>query len=98
MAMFNAAALMSLLNAKPFAPFRFVMSDGGTMTVPSREMVLPGRAFAVVGIPEPKRSETLADLWTTVWFMHVSRIEMLNPGSPPFTAPPASPSESPTPA
>ena len=96
--MFTANNLLSLLNARPFAPFRFHLSDGGTVVVPSREMVLPGRTFAVVGIPDPRRSETLADLWTTVWFMHVTRVEMLTPGNPPFTAPPTEPSGSPSPA
>jgi len=42
------------------------MSDGGTVEVPSRELVMPGKTFAVVGILDPRRSETLASLWTTV--------------------------------
>lgn len=95
--MFNANALHALLTARPFVPFRFVMSDGGSVTVPSREMVIPGRTFAVVGILNPSLSDTFADLWTTVWYMHVTRIEMLSPGSPPFTAPPPAPSEQPSP-
>ena len=95
--MFNGTAMLALLNARPFAPFRFYLSDGGTVDVPSREMVLPGRTFAVIGILDPSRSETLASLWTTVWYMHITRIEMLTPGAPPFTAPPPSGTESPTP-
>lgn len=87
--MFNLNALMSLLNARPFTPFRFIMSDGGSVDVVSREMVLPGRTFAIVGIPERTRPETVADRWTTVWFMHVSRTKTLVPGAPPFAAPPA---------
>ena len=43
MVMFNSTAMLALLNARPFAPFRFHMSDGGVVEVPSREMVLPGR-------------------------------------------------------
>ena len=73
--MFNATAMLDLLNAQPFAPFRFHLSDGGTVDVPSREMVLPGRTFAVVGILEPERSDRLASRWTTVWYMHVTRVE-----------------------
>ena len=96
--MFNATAMLALLDARPFAPFRFHMSDGGTVEVPSREMVMPGKTFAVVGILDPRRSETLASLWTTVWYMHVTRTEMLTPGNPPFAAPPPAGSEVPSPA
>lgn len=96
--MFNANAMLALLNARPFAPFRFHLSDGGTVDVPSREMVIPGRTFAVVGILDPGRSDSLASRWTTVWYMHVTRVEMLSPGSPPFTAPPSSESGAPSPA
>ena len=96
--MFNLTAMLALLDARPFAPFRFIMSDGGTVEVPSREMVIPGRTFAVVGILDRGRSERAASLWTTVWYMHVSRVEMLTPGAPPFTAPPPSESGAPSPA
>lgn len=96
--MFNGTAMLALLDARPFGAFRFHMSDGGTVDVPSREMVLPGRNFAVVGIPDRGRSERLASRWTTVWYMHVTRVEMLTPGVPPFTAPPPTDTESPVPA
>ena len=45
---------------------------------------------------KPGHAETLADHWTTVWYMHVTRTEMLTPGAPPFTAPP--PADNGTPA
>ena len=95
--MFNATAMLALLNARPFAPFRVHLSDGGTVDVPSREMVLAGRTFAVVGILDPRHNDNVADLWTTVWYMHVTRIEMMTPGAPPFTQPPPSGSETPSP-
>jgi hypothetical protein len=95
--MFTANAMLDLLNAQPFGPFRFHLSDGGTVDVPSREMVIPGRNFAVVGILDPSRSETLASRWVTVWYLHVSRVEMLTPGAPPFAAPPPAGSGTPSP-
>ena len=95
--MFNLNAMMSLLSARPFTPFRFHMSDGGTVDVPSRELVMPGRSFAVVGIPDPSLNESVLDRWTTVWYMHVSRTEMLAPGAPPFTAPPPAGTDVPSP-
>jgi hypothetical protein len=92
--MFTANAMLALLDARPFAPFRMFTSDGSHVDVLSQELVIPGRNFAVVGILEPALSHRLANRWVTVWFMHVTRIEMLNPGSPPFAAPPPT-SESP---
>jgi hypothetical protein len=87
--MFTSNAMLALLDARPFAPFRMHTSDGAAhVDVLSQELVIPGRNFAVVGILEPALSNRLANRWVTVWFMHVTRVEMLNPGSPPFTAPP----------
>ena len=96
--MFNSTGMLALLDVRPFAPFRLIMSDGGTVDVLSPEMVLPGRNFAVIGILEPERSSRLATRWTTVWYMHVARTEMLAPGAPPFTAPPPAGTEAPSPA
>jgi hypothetical protein len=48
---------------------------------------------------DPGQNDTEFDRWTTAWYMHVTRVEMIHPGRPPFTAqPPASesPSSSPT--
>ena len=96
--MFNVNNMLTLLKTRPFAPFRFVFSDGGTVEVKSPEFVMPGRQFAVVGLPDPRASETLIDRWTTVWYMHVTRVEQLHPGSPPFFTSPSGPAESPTPS
>jgi len=95
--MFNGTAMLTLLDAMPFSPFRFHMSDGGTVDVPSREMVMPGRTFAVIGLLDRGASERLATRWVTVWYMHVTRIEMLGPGAPPFIAPPPAGTDVPTP-
>ena len=95
--MFNANSLLTLLKTRPFVPFRLVLSDGGTVEVRSPEFVLPGRQLAVIGLPDPAAADTLIDRWTTVWYMHVTRVEQTQPGAPPFTSPP-DPAESPTPS
>ena len=88
--MFNANAMLALLDARPFGPFRIHLSDGGVVDVPSPEVVLPGKNFAIVGILEPEKSRRLVTRWTTVWYIHVTQTEMLTPGTPPFTSPPPS--------
>ena len=88
--MFTGNDLQALLNRRPFVPFRLKLSDGGTVEVISRELVIPGRRYAVVGLLDPDAKDTLIDRWTVVWYMHVTRIEDINPGAPPFAeSPPA---------
>jgi hypothetical protein len=95
--MFTADPLRALVATRPFIPFRMFMSDGSVVEVRSREVVLPGRHLAVIGLLDPDAEDTLFDRWTVVWYRHVTRVEMLGPGAPPFSAPPG-PAESPAPA
>ncbi len=95
--MFTANDLLGLLTARPFVPFRLVLSDGGSVDVRSPEVVTAGRWFAVVGLLDAGATDTFFDRFTVVWYMHVTRAEWLSPGSPPFAAPPG-PAESPTPS
>ena len=95
--MFNHAALTALLRARPFMPFRLHLSDGGTVEVRSPEVVIVGKNFAVVGLMDPNAADLPVGRYTTVWYMHVTRNEMMHPGNPPFSAPPPSSSGSPSP-
>jgi hypothetical protein len=94
--MFTLDDLRTLLSARPFVPFRLHLSEGAAVEVRSREVVLPGRRFAVIGLLDPDATDTAFDRWAVVWYMHVTRVEMLSAGSPPFSTPPG-PAESPTP-
>jgi hypothetical protein len=42
--------LRTLLNAQPFEPFHLWLSDGGSVEVRSRELVMAGKRFALVGL------------------------------------------------
>jgi hypothetical protein len=95
--MFTANTLLTLLKTRPFVPFRLVLSEGGMVEVPGPKYVLPGRGFAVVGFPDPADADALIDRWTTIWYMHVTRVEHIHPGAPPFTTP-AGPADSSTPS
>jgi hypothetical protein len=95
--MFNAGNLLNLLKARPFVPFRLLLSDGGSVEVRTPEVVVPGRQFAVVGLLDPKATDTLIDRWTTVWYLHVCRVEHMHAGAPPFSAP-SGPAESTAPS
>jgi hypothetical protein len=84
---FTLSDMQSLLNARPFVPFRLWLSDGGYVDVRSRELVLPGRRFALIALLDPDADDGAFDRYTTVWYFHVARQEMLAPGAPPFTTP-----------
>lgn len=93
--MFTLNDLRALLQAKPFAAFRLHLSDGGQVDVLSHEAVLLTRRHALIGLMES--NETVADRWTIVAYMHITRAELLKSGAPPLSPPPG-PSETPHPA
>jgi hypothetical protein len=93
---FNHVAMERLLSAKPFVPFRLWLSDGGHVDVVTREVVIVGKQFAVIGILDPDTTGIAVDRYTTVWYLHVTRHEMLRPGSQPFSSP-SGPSQAPSP-
>lgn len=94
--MFTPADLRALLQARPFVPFRLWLSDGGFVDVRSPEVVMQGKRFAIIGILDADTRDLLIDRYTTVWYLHVTRHEMLTAGSAPFGPVPGS-SESPIP-
>jgi hypothetical protein len=92
--LFSLEAMRTLRNARPFVPFRLWLSDGGHVDVPTPEVVLLGRHFAIIGLLDPKATDTAVDRYTTVWYLHVTRHEMLSAGVPPFSSS-SGPSETP---
>jgi hypothetical protein len=95
--MFTLDSFRTLLDRRPFIPFRLYLSDGGTVEVRSREQVFLLRHYAIIGLLDPQATDSIADRYATVWYMHVTRAEMLSPGAPPLP-PPDGPSEAPSPA
>ena len=96
--MFTLANLQALLRANPFVPFRLIRSDGGSIVVPTPEVVFPGRQMAVIGLLDPGSTDTAWDNFVILWYMHVTSVEMLRPGAPPFASPGEPPSGTPAPA
>src|SRR5438067_3954326 len=96
--MFTLGHMRALLDARPFVPFRLWLSDSGHVDVRSRELVLPLRHFALVALLDANAGDSAADRYTTIWYLHVTRHEMLSPGAPPFSPPTSGPSQTPTPS
>jgi hypothetical protein len=95
--MFTLDGFRALLDRQPFIPFRLYLGDGGSVEVRSREQVFLLRQYAIIGLLDPQATDSIADRYATVWYMHVTRAEMLSPGTPPLPLP-AGPSEAPSPA
>lgn len=93
--MFTLDNLRALLNAQPFIPFRMHLSNGNSVDVHSRELVLPMRHLAVVALLDPHAPDVTEDRWENVWYMHVASVEMLSPGAPALGTPPDGPSPAP---
>lgn len=85
--MLSCEDLRKLLNARPFAPFRLHLSEGNPVEVRSPEVVLVSRRFAVVRLLDPDANDTLFERWSVVWYLNVTRVEMLGLGPPPFSTP-----------
>jgi hypothetical protein len=94
--MFTIEEVRALLNAQPFVPFRLHLTDGGWIEVRHREQVFLTRRLAVIGIPDPNTHDSLADRFAIVGYMHISRAELLDAGSPPFASPPTGQAGSPS--
>jgi hypothetical protein len=95
--MFTRENLIALLQARPFVPFRLHLSDGGSLDVRSPEVAMVGRRFALVGLIDPGATNALFDRWAVAWYLHVTRVEMLDAGPPPMSAPPDGPGVAPSP-
>jgi hypothetical protein len=95
--MFTLANMQALLNNRPFGAFRLFLSDGASVDVRSREQVVALRYYAVVALLDPESTDTVYDRHLMVWYMHITRVEMLTPGAPPG-APPQGPSPTPSPS
>lgn len=96
--MFTFNNLRSLLQERPFKPFRLIRSDGGSVEVWSSEQVFPGRQWAVIGLLDPDSNDIAWDNFTIVWYLHITGVEMLRSGTQPFTSPGEPASGTPAPA
>lgn len=85
--MFTLKDMRNLLDARPFQPFRLYSSDGGYVDIITPEIVLAAKQCAVIGILDPDTTDKAFDRWRILWYLHVTRYEMLTPGQPPLMPP-----------
>jgi hypothetical protein len=96
--MFTFDDMRTLVNARPFVPFRLWLSDGGHVDVRSPELVFLGRRYAIIGLLDPNSIDEPFDRHVVVWYLHVTRSEEMKPGVSPFAPRGEPPSGTPTPA
>jgi hypothetical protein len=96
--MFTLDNLRAPLQARPFVPFHILRSDGDSIEIRTPEVVLPGRQYAMIGLLDPASADTSFDRFLILWYMHITGIEMLSPGAPPFGGSGGTPPGTPAPA
>lgn len=84
--MFTFNDLRTLLNARPFVPFRLWYFDGEHYDIRSPKHVLPLRQYVIVGLFDPNALEDAFDSHVVVWYAHVTRFELLTGGVSPSQA------------
>jgi hypothetical protein len=70
------AELLRLVRARPFVPFRLIMSEGSPHEVHHPDLILVALSIAAVGCPDPRR-EGLATRIDVVSLRHIVRIEFI---------------------
>ena len=69
--------VLNLFRRQPFEPFRIYVSDGKIYEISHPELVLPGLASAVIGIPTDPAHPDLYGQTEIVTLRHVTRLEPL---------------------
>ena len=68
--------LLARVRARPFVPFRLVVSEGGSYEIRHPDMIMVARRSVVVGLPAPD-DESIADTTHLIALIHVVRVEPL---------------------
>jgi hypothetical protein len=69
--------LRGFLRAQPFRPFRVNLTDGRHFDVRHPDMMLVGVGFVVIGIPQPREADPLAERSVTLSTFHIVSAEAL---------------------
>jgi hypothetical protein len=74
--------LVDIIRRRPFSPFRLVTTDGTTYEIRHPEMLMPGRRFVIVGLPD-NPAVPVFDRQVVVSMLHVQRLEPIEATAPP---------------
>ncbi len=76
----NAQDLRSLLQAKPFYPFRIFMTDGEVYDILHPELLMVGHRTALIGQADDPNA-VVYDRHTIISLLHIVRTERLEPST-----------------
>jgi hypothetical protein len=68
--------LLEVIRRRPFIPFQLVTTDGTKYAVQHPEMLMPGRRYVTIGLPDDPATP-VADHQVIVSMLHVQRLEPL---------------------
>jgi hypothetical protein len=72
----SADDLLEMIRRRPFLPFQLVTTDGTSYPVRHPEMLMPGRRYVTIGLPDDPATP-VADRQVMVSMLHVQRLEPL---------------------
>lgn len=73
--------LLDIIRRRPFIPFQLVTTDGTKYPVRHPEMLMPGRRYVIIGLPDDPATP-VADHQVTISMLHVQRLEPLEISNP----------------
>lgn len=71
-------AILKLLRAQPFRPFRISLSDGSQYAVTHPDLALVERSFVTIGVPGPKGRSAPLERTVQIALLHINKTEPLD--------------------
>jgi hypothetical protein len=73
--------LKERLDARPFAPFRIVTTDGRYFDIKSPSMLWPGRYSAMIGLPDNPNEPDVPAKHISLTMLHIVSVEPIQPST-----------------
>ena len=76
------ADLLKAVRARPFTPFRLLLTNGESLEVHHPEMCMAGARSAVIGTPSSSQPLPVIDSYSIVDLLHIVRLEPIQQAAP----------------
>jgi hypothetical protein len=74
--------LLKAVRARPFIPFRLLLTNGESLEVGHPEMCMPGARSTVIGMPSSSKPLPVIDSYSIVDLLHIVRLEPIQQAAP----------------
>jgi hypothetical protein len=74
--------LQRAVRARPFIPFRLLLTNGESLEVRHPELCVPGARSAMIGLILSSQTQPIYDVATIVDLLHIVRLEPIQQAAP----------------